>query len=398
MYSRTRMAVKWEVLDSIPATEAAVAGWDKLAVDANMPFCAPAWLLAWWRYAAPPEAQLRLIAVHDGDRLVGVGPFYAVPWRAGLWTWSLLGTDTTSRIEPLADASSRGRVAQALAEAIARGSPPPGRVRLEGLPLESPWPAALRVDWPARRSPWHHREPPTPSPFVELDEDFDAWLASRSSNFRQQMRRSRRKLDKDGFTFRVASTADEIKADLADFERLHNARWDFRGGSTALTPGTLDMLAEAGRELVDRDRFTLLSLERDGRVISSHLFVAAGDEISYWNGGFDVDFGSYKPSMVALVEALRVGIEQGRRRFDLGPGPQAYKYRFTDEQDLLLWQTLIPPGRRYVASRAAFAPNEARHAIGRRLTREQKRRVRQLLRRAGIRLRGDEGVADSPPP
>jgi hypothetical protein len=105
-----------------------------------------------------------------------------------------------------------------------------------------------------------------------------------------------------------------------------------------------------------------------------------------------------KPAMVSLVEAVRLSVVMGKRRFDLGPGPQAYKYRFTDERDLLLWQTLIPPGRRYVASRAAFAPNEARHAIGSRLTREQKRRVRRLLRRAGIRLRGDEGEADSPSP
>jgi CelD/BcsL family acetyltransferase involved in cellulose biosynthesis len=392
------MAVTWEVLDSIHAVEPAVAAWDRLAVDASLPYCAPAWLLGWWRHAAPRDAQLRLVTVHDGDRLVGVGPFYAVPWRAGLSTWSLLGTDTTSRIEPLADAASRGPVAKALAEAVASGDPPPGRVRLEGLPVESPWPEALRDGWPASRPPWHHREPAIPAPVVSLDGDLDAWLRNRSSNFRQQMRRSRRKVDKAGFRFRVSSTADELKRDLKDFERLHNARWDFRGGSTALTPGTLDMLAGAGRELLDQDRFLLVSLERDGRVISSHLFVVAGDEISYWNGGFDNAFGNYKPAMVSLVEAIRLSVEMGKRRFDLGPGPQAYKYRFTDEQDLLLWQTLIPPGRRYVASRAAFAPKEARHAIGRRLTREQKRRVRQLLRRAGIQLRGDEGEGDSPPP
>ena len=392
------MTVTWEVLDSIPAVEPAVADWDRLAVDASLPYCAPAWLLAWWRHAAPPDAHLRLITVHDGDRLVGIGPFYAVPWRAGLWTWSLLGTDTTSRIEPLADAASGGAVAKAMAEAIASGTPPPGRVRLEGLPVESAWPEALQGAWPARRAPWHHREPATPAPVARLDGDLDAWLRSRSSNFRQQMRRSRRKLDNDGFEFRVSSDADEIERDLNDFERLHNARWDFRGGSTALTPGTLDMLAEAGRELLDLDRFLLVSLERDGRVINSQLFVAAGDEISYWNGGFDNEFGYFKPAMVALVEAIRLSIEKGKRRFDLGPGPQGYKYRFTDDQDLLLWHTLIPRGRRYVPSRAAFAPKEARHAIGRRLSRDQKRRIRQLLERVGIQLRRDDGEAVTPPP
>jgi CelD/BcsL family acetyltransferase involved in cellulose biosynthesis len=199
------------------------------------------------------------------------------------------------------------------------------------------------------------------------------------------MRRSRRKADKNGGVFRIASTPEEIARDLVDFERLHNARWDWRGGSTALTPGTTRMLADAGRDLVADGRFLLISLVFDGRVANSQLFIAAGREISYWNGGFDDAFASYKPAMIGLVEAIRVSVARAFARFDLGPGAQEYKYRFTDDGDLLVWQTLIPPGPRYALARALFAPKQARHGLSRRLTPEQKKRFRALLERAGLR-------------
>jgi CelD/BcsL family acetyltransferase involved in cellulose biosynthesis len=377
------MTVSWDVLDSSEAVESTVRDWDRLAVDAGLPYCAPAFLLAWWKHASPEGAQLRVVAVRDGDRLAGIGPFYAVRGRGGLWTWSLLGTDTSSRIEPVAAPADQADVGAALAEALAQGDPRPALIRLEGLPDDSPWPAALRAGWPGRRRPWHHTEPATPAPFVPLEgvDDVDAFLGTRSSNFRQQMRRARRKLDKDGGVFRVASTPEEIERDLTDFERLHAARWDWRGGSTAMTPGTDKMLAEAGRELLGSGRFQLVSLELDGKVVNSQLFIGAGQEISYWNGGFDDDYAAYKPSMIALVEAIRTSLEAGFTRFDLGPGAQEYKYRFSDTQDLLVWQTLIPPGSRYPAARAAFAPKQARHALSQRLTREQKDKLKRLVRR-----------------
>jgi CelD/BcsL family acetyltransferase involved in cellulose biosynthesis len=375
------MAVTWEVLDSVEAVEPTVVDWDRLATAANLPYCAPAWGLAWFRHAAPTGTRLRVVAVRDGDRLVGLGPFYAEPWRAGLWTWSLLGTEISSRIEPLAAPGQEDAVAGALAEAIASGTPAPARIELNGLPVDSPWPEALKAAWPGRR-PYHHREPPTPAPVVPLEGgDLDGWLGTRSSNFRQQMRRTRRKLEKDGFTFRTSSTPEEVDRDLEAFQRLHNARWDDRGGSAALTPGTDRMLAEAGRGLIPEQRFQLISLEREGQVVNSQLFLAAGNEISYWNGGFDDDFASYKPSIVGLVEAVRASLEQGYERFDLGPGAQEYKNRFTDQQDEVVWQTLIPPGRTYTLARALFAPRQAKKGIAERLTPEQKQRLKRFLRR-----------------
>ncbi len=80
-----------------------------------------------------------------------------------------------------------------------------------------------------------------------------------------------------------------------------------------------------------------------------------------------------------------MGLERGCTRFDLGPGAQEYKSRFSDEQDEVVWQSLIPRGRRYGLARALYAPAQVRHELGQRLTSTQKQTLKRLLRRADAR-------------
>jgi CelD/BcsL family acetyltransferase involved in cellulose biosynthesis len=379
------MALTAEVLDTLDAVEPTIAEWDQLAVQASRPYCAPAWLLPWWRHVAPEGAKLAVVIVREGARLIGVAPFWAQRRKPGLWDYSLLGTDIASRIEPLAERGATAEAATAVAAALTDTDPHPDLVRLEGLPAGSEWPAHLVSAWPGRRRPWLHKRPSTGAPTVALRAgDLDAWLAGRSANFRQQMRRARRKLEKQGAVFRVSESADDLESDLAEFARLHHARWDWRGGSESLPPGAEAMLREAGAALLGEGRFQLASIEMDGKVVNSQLFVAAGREISYWNGGFDDAYARYKPSYVGLVDAIGHALDRGDARLDLGPGEQDYKYRFADGEDTLEWLTMIPPGPRSGIAIASWAPVYVRYAITQRMSPEQKRRVRELARRVGL--------------
>ena len=368
------------MLDSFDAvTEIVAEQWDALAVELNRPYCAPAWVLA-WRHLAPDGIKLRIIVVRDDDRVVAVAPFYAAPWRAGLWTWALMGSDNTSRIEPVADPEYLDAAGQAIADAIAAATPRPGRIRLEGIEPGSPWPDLLSRPTGQRES-WSCSDASAIAPNVTLTFDrVDDFLSGRSANFRQQMRRHRRKVDKDRGEFRIASTPDEMERAIPDLVRLHHGRWDFRGGSHSVRTGTDEMLLAAGREL-GPERFQLVSLVLDGKTINSQLFVSAGNEIAYWNGGFDNQYARYTPAQVALVEAIRMSIDAGHARFDLGLGTEPYKYRFTDTEDRIQWVTLIPRAGAYPLARLIFLPRQLRQSAAGLLSREQKARIRRLLRR-----------------
>src|SRR5207237_381865 len=96
------------------------------------PYCAPAWMLAWWRHAAPRRAALRVILVRRGDELLGVAPFFVDRGYGGLARYRFLAAGTSMRVEPLACPGAEGAVAGAWAVggggARRRGAVgPPGR-------------------------------------------------------------------------------------------------------------------------------------------------------------------------------------------------------------------------------------------------------------------------------
>jgi CelD/BcsL family acetyltransferase involved in cellulose biosynthesis len=371
------------ILETTEAVEPYREAWDALAVERGLPYCAPGWVLPWWEHVAPGGAELRVVVALGGDELVGIAPLYATPGRGGLGRYGLLGAEAlTARIEPLARADAVEAVAGAFAQALSEARPIPATIRFEGLPAESPWPQLLGSKWPGAGRPFVHVDADFPAPVVTLDGgDFEAWMSAKSGNFRQQMRRSRRKLEQAGAVFRTAATADEAAARLADFERLHRARWDPRGGSGALKPGVMEMLRDAARALVEKDRLRLDTIDVGGRAISSHLFVSAGRETGYWLGGFDEEFAAQRPSMIALLAAVESGFERGEARLDLGPGGQEYKYRLADSEDRLEWLTLIPPGPQHRLAMALFTPRRVRYAITSRMSEEMKAQLRRLLRR-----------------
>ena len=330
------MALHAELLEDIDALERLGGPWDALALARGRPYCTPGWMLAWLREVAPADALIRACAVHDGGELVGLAPFWTT--REG-GRYGLLAERTSSPVEPLAAGGREQEVATAVAAILAGAEPRPRELELIGHPGGSGWPLLLAEAWS-----WSvERTRVEALPAVSLDaEDAEAWLASRSRNLRQQLRRGRRQLDSAGARLRVSAGA-ERERDLAAFARLHHARWRRWGGSRALDPAVEAMLRTAGSALGD-ERFRLLTLEVDGEAISSHLFVRGGGVLAYWLGGFDERWAACKPSLQVLASAVQDGIEHGDRVLELGPGGQDYKYRLADGGGELEWLTLRPAG------------------------------------------------------
>ena len=97
----------------------------------------------------------------------------------------------------------------------------------------------------------------------------------------------------------------------------------------ALDAGVERMLAEAASDLLADCRFRLFTIEAHGSTISAHLFVAAGGQVAYWNGGFDESFAGDQPSMRVLVGAIQdaigavgpvAGSGRGKRGLQAAPG------------------------------------------------------------------------------
>jgi len=346
--------------------------WDELAVEAQRPFSTPAWALAWWGHLRPEGAQLRVLVVEDGERLAGVVPLFASgrsyrPLGGGL-----------APVEPLARTGLKESVAEAAARILAEIEPRPVTVELEQHGSAPDWAAMLSRAWGDGRSAWCRAESELPIPCIDLGDGFDEWLAEKSSSFRRDVRRNRRKLDEAGAVFRFAGE-ETVERDVGEFLRLHRMRLAGLGGTSLPDEGVEPMLLGVAADLLPSGRFRLLSLELDGKTVAAQFLLAAGHEVSAWNSGFDEAYGSHSPSMQCIVHALSDASERGERTMSLGPGGQDYKSRLAGSEDYVRSSVVAPRGASYPLVRVRLAPRRARRALSERLSPSTKQRLRGLL-------------------
>ncbi len=338
--------------------------WDALAVARALPMCAPGWMLAWWRHLAPTGAALRIVTVRENGELIALAPWFLAPKDGGRTDVRFLGAEYSDRVDVLCAPGREPEVAAAIREAILASQPAPDLISFEATPATSPWPAALAqgLSGRARLSPY--RNSVIPAPTVELPADLrdageEAWLGRRSSNFRSQMRRMRRRLESRGGSVRMIG-AEETPQAIEALLRLHEGRWEGKGTSHLTRPGMAEHLGEAAATL-GPERLRLWAAEIEGELISVQLFAAAGGEVKYWNGGWLEEHADLKPTMLTILAALEDGIARGERRLDLGAGQYDYKMRFADGDAPLAWGGVIVRNARWPRSRAELAPRVLRY-------------------------------------
>jgi CelD/BcsL family acetyltransferase involved in cellulose biosynthesis len=356
--------------------------WDALAAAAGRPFCAPAWMLAWWSEGRSGDARLRVVLALDGDgALVGVGPFFAQV-AFGLAEYRLLGAGFSHRVGPLARAGRERAVANALAAGLAAASPTPASVVFEGIDAGEAWPELIADGWPrADRDcrPRLRTDVEMDAPGIVLDGGYEAWMARRERKFRKEARRVKRRLEEEGVNGRLAGEPAAVDALL----RLHHARWEERGGSN-VGDEARRVIAAAMRAFDDERRIAVALLEGPDGPVAADLVLRAGDALGFWGGGFDAAWARHAPGTQTMLLALEAAAADGARSADLGGGAHDYKWRLSDENRPLAWRTLFPPGRRYPLIRLRLAPKHLRFALRgwvRRLPERRQAQLRRLLRR-----------------
>ncbi len=347
-----------DIIDDLEAAGSLAPAWDELAVREGLPLCAPGWMLAWWRRMAPSAGELRIVVVRDRDGVIALAPWFADRGPGARVDLRFLGAEISDRVDILCVPGREREARGELLRAIWRMRPRPDLIAFEAVPASSGWTRLLaRGDLRLTR----YRNSLLPAPSVTLPGGPpEAWLAGRSSNFRGQMRRMRRRLAERGGQVRQIVDPGEVGRALDALLALHAARWEGRAPSRLTRPDVRELLHEAAAAL-GPDRLRLWAAEIAGELISVQLFHAAGGEIKYWNGGWMEEHADVKPTMLTILAALEDGIARGERRLDLGAGTHPYKMRFADGDDPLTWGGLIVRNRRWPRTRAEMMPQVLRY-------------------------------------
>jgi CelD/BcsL family acetyltransferase involved in cellulose biosynthesis len=331
---------------SVEELESVVGAWDDLAVANGKPACSPALMLGWQRLVSP-ETDIVSVLVHESGALVGLAPL-VLDRTSGRGDVRIMGAGLLQRIGLLARPGTEDALAAAVGEHIGAIRPRPDVIALEAISAMEGWPARLRRGLRPYRQSRVHWTSRAVAPVVTLEgQTFDSWLATRSSNFRSEMARCRRRLEQRGGRVRLVTGASE---DLDEMVRvlgaLHRGRWA-PVGSGLIGPAIERLILDVAHAQPDGSRLRLWVVELDGEPIGAQLFFAAGGEVIYWNGGWNQAHADLKPGMMGILAATEDAIDRGERRLDLGGGAQPYKLRFADSNDPLEWAVVAPLQARY---------------------------------------------------
>lgn len=292
--------------------------WNRLAERARNLFGTHTWAHCWWQVYG--DGGTPKVLVDDP-----VDPRVILPmYTSGrlLRQLRFIGHGPADQLGPVCAPGDSTLAAPLLRAAIADGELAADVLLLQDMPVADPWWSPLG----ARRISTEQ------SPVLEFTE-FDSWeafLATKSRNFRGQAVRKPRRLEKaHKVTYRLAD-ADTLERDLDDLWRLHAARWD--GGSPLLDDRFLRFIATFCDAALERDWLRLWMLDVDDETVSALLVFRFGEDEYCYQFGRDPAWDSESVGFVLLVHAIAHALDTGAREFRFLRGDEDYKGRFASRE------------------------------------------------------------------
>lgn len=291
-----------------------VAAWDRLAEASQNVFLTRDFAEAWWATFRPRGRPM--ILADDLDRPRCIVPLYRTAGPVPLIRQ--IGHGPADALGPLCAPEDRGLTGELIRSEL-RQEIRRGALVLHDVPADDGW--AQRLGGTVVRA--------TAGPAVRIEtRSWPEYLASRSKNFREQVRRKRARL---GRAFEVTvrvSTKETLEEDLSTLLRLHRLRW---GEDAAFANGKEAELARRfARLCFAADRLRLSVMELDGRPAAAQIGLRFAGVHSFWQSGRDPEFEPHSVGSVLLMDSLRAAVEDGAMEYRLLRGDEAYKQRLAD--------------------------------------------------------------------
>jgi CelD/BcsL family acetyltransferase involved in cellulose biosynthesis len=328
--------------------------WRRLAARSTNVFGSWEWASTWWRHFGRSGQPLVVSCSRQDGELVALLPLY-VAQRGGLRIVRLIGHGPADELGPLCAPEDRVTAAAALRSALedARADIFVG----DALPQAEGWSSRLGAAVHGTES----------SPVLHLaGGTWDDFLRARSANFREQIRRRERSLERQGLRFRLCESRNRLRHDLDSLFILHRKRWGDRESEFTRREAFHRAFAA---EAFERGWLRLWFLELNGADVASWYGLRYGGVESYYQAGRDPAWDRFAVGFVLLAHTVREAIADGMNEYRLGRGGEQYKSRFADDDPGLETLVLVRGVRGRLAAVAA-------QAIPR------KTRARRLLRSA----------------
>lgn len=304
--------------------------WRRLAERRGNAFVTPEWFWAWLEHYGDTAAPA-VIVTHDEDgQLLGLMPL-AVAHSGRPRALRFAGGTLADLLHPVCLPEHDETVALATADALAAADMKWSLAVLDNVDVDARWWTALGAHAPFIGQTTLRD---TALPAIELgDGGWDAYLAGKTRNFRDQARRYPRRLERDHrVSYRRTDDESALERDIRTLFDLHDARWRDRGGSTLTSPRARSFHLAFARAALGRGWLRLWILEVDGVPVAAWYGWRLGDRYAYYQAGFDPSWERKSVGFILMVHTVRSAIEEGASRYELLLGDESYKGRFANDE------------------------------------------------------------------
>ena len=324
-----------ELVTTASGLAALEPSWRALAAEQPNVFLTWEWIAAWREQVAPHD-RIRVLAVLDeADDPVGIAPF--VVRQQSLWKELVFMGCTVAAPDHLDCIAAKGwqdRVGAAVAEWLEN---PPWRpewdiVRLDGMRPDSTLVQGLTASLPPRMAAMWSVD----CPFIPLTATWNDFRSSLSGNFRRNLGRRLRKLEREApgaVKFETITGGPGLEPALADLIELHDSARRANGQSGAFDSAVRRRFyREVVRRFAERGWLRLHRLTVNGQAVASTLCFAYGGKVMLYQLGYDPAWGTYGPGYLITRHMVQSAIEEGASELDMLRGCHPYKFEWNAER------------------------------------------------------------------
>lgn len=322
------MAVKAETITQLEGLEPLRQEWDELQGESGTSvFTSHLWTSVWLKHFHDLAAP-RVLAFRERGELVGMAPLAV--HRARLMGYPVTYLCLVGNVGETTEYHDLGLpfrgAPQEAAAALLRGM---RGLRWNMLQLRDlRWDGLAQAlferagrEWPceALRS--------KPCPFVTIDPDMEI-LAQFEVRSSRKVRRIIDSLEGEGrICFRTGREPETVSNAVDVYVEQHRRRWASKGGSIFREERQEAFLRDIACKCAERGEMLVYEVLIDGRVAAQQFCILDGRVVRLYKIGMDDDFRPYAPGYLSVYYAMKGTQEEGYIEYDLGPGPEDYKYK-----------------------------------------------------------------------
>jgi CelD/BcsL family acetyltransferase involved in cellulose biosynthesis len=291
--------------------------WTALAERSGNVFSTWEWATAWWRHFGQGELFTAACDVGNGD-IVAILPLFRVSGEA-----FLIGRGTSDELGPVCSPDDRMEAARHLRRFLSDHVADWDVFVGDDMPGDTPWDAVLDGHVVHQRS----------SPVLRADGmGWSDFLASRSGNFRAQVRARERRLY-EHYCVTISDTDDpaHLDADLETLFDLHVSRWGPEDARKFAGRQARGFLSDFAAVALQNGWLMLRTLRLDGRPAAALLNFRFGGSEWFYQGGRDPALNRESVGFVLQAHSVRAALDEGLQSYRFLRGAETYKRRFSNE-------------------------------------------------------------------